>query len=116
MLSDEEIGRLFDAIDTQPLSEMSNRALVDPVLFRFLYATGLRISEALNLELRDLDPARATLEVRDTRNRENRIVPVTRGLAATLGAYIAAADPIPEPAHPFAASRVRRGEPAPLGR
>jgi integrase len=41
VFSDEEIRRLFHAIDTQPLSEMSNRALVDPVLFRVLYATGL---------------------------------------------------------------------------
>jgi integrase/recombinase XerD len=69
------------------------------VLFRVLYATGLRISEALNLRLRDVDPARATLEVRDGKNRENRLVPVTRRLADTLQAYIAAAHPDPEPAH-----------------
>ena len=156
VFSDEEICRLFHAIDTQPLSEMSNRALVDPVLFRVLYATGLRISEALNLQLRDVDAARATLEVRDGKNRENRIVPVTRRLADTLrGIYRGRAPrpgtrppsvphrrpgqtgrqvhdlqpvaPLPRrcghspfragrPAHPFAASRVRRAEPAPLGR
>ena len=98
VFSDEEIRRLFHAIDTQPLSELSNRALVDPVLFRVLYATGLRISEALNLKLRDFDPARGTLEVRDGKNRENRIVPVTQRLADTLQAYIAAAHPAPEPA------------------
>jgi integrase len=99
LFSDEEIRRLFHAIDTQPLSEMSNRALVDPVLFRVLYATGLRISEALNLQLHDFDPARGTLEVREGKNRENRIVPITRRLADTLEAYIAAAHPDPEPAH-----------------
>jgi integrase/recombinase XerD len=99
VFSDEEIRRLFDAIDTQPLSEMSNRALVDPVLFRVLYATGLRISEALNVQLHDVDAASATLEVRDGKNRENRLVPVTRRLADTLEAYIAAAHPAPEPAH-----------------
>ena len=87
------------SLNTQPLSEMSNRALVDPVLFRVLYATGLRLSEALNLQLRDFDAARATLEVRDSKNREHRIVPVTRRLADTLEAYIAAAHPDPEPAH-----------------
>jgi hypothetical protein len=91
--------RGFHAIDTQPLSEMSNRALVDPVLFRVLYATGLRLSEALNLQLRDVDAARATLEVRDSKNREHRIAPVTRRLAATLESYVAAAHPDPEPAH-----------------
>jgi len=99
VFSDEETRRLFHAIDTQPLSEMSNRALVDPALFRVLYATGIRISEALNLQLRDLDAARATIEVRDSKNRESRIVPVTRRLADTLEGYIAAAHPQPEPAH-----------------
>ncbi len=174
VFSDEEIRRLFRVIDTQPLSEMSNRALVDPVLFRVFYGTGLRLSEALNLELRDFDPARATLEIRDGKNHENRLVPVTGHLAATLDSYIAAAHPCPEPghklfhtgdpsrpadkstvytqavphrrplqarrqvhglqqvpplprrrrhpafprrpAHPFAAARLRRGEPATLGR
>lgn len=99
VFSDEEIHRLFHAIDTQPLSEMSNQALVDPVLFRALYATGLRLSEALNLQLRDVDLTRATLEVRDSKNRENRSVPVTRRLADTLKGYIASAHPSPEPAH-----------------
>ncbi|HTP21972.1 MAG TPA: tyrosine-type recombinase/integrase [Solirubrobacteraceae bacterium] len=98
VFSDEEIRRLFHAIDTQPLPELSNRALVDPVLFRMLYATGLRISEALNLQLRDFDPACGTLEVREGKNRENRVVPVTPRLAGTLEAYIAAAHPDPEPA------------------
>ncbi len=39
VFSDDEIRRLFHVIDTQQLSEMSNRALVDPVLFRVFYAT-----------------------------------------------------------------------------
>jgi integrase/recombinase XerD len=99
VFSDDEIRRLFHAIDTQSLSEMSNRALVDPVLFRVFYATGMRLSEALNLELRDFDPVRTTIEVRDGKNRENRLVPVTGRLAATLERYIAAAHPHPEPAY-----------------
>lgn len=99
VFSDDEIRRLFHAIDTQPLSEMSNRALVDPVLFRVFYATGMRLSEALNLELRDFDSARAAIQVRDGKNHENRLIPVTGRLAATLESYIAAAHPHPEPAH-----------------
>jgi len=99
VFSDDEIRRLFHAIDSQPLSEMSNRALVGPVLFRVFYATGMRLSEALNLELRDFDPARTTIEVRDGKNHENRLVPVTGRLAAALESYVAAAHPHPEPAH-----------------
>jgi len=97
VFSDEEIRRLFRVIDTQPLSENSNRALVDPVLFRVFYGTGLRLSEALGLELRDFDPARATIEIRDGKNHENRLLPVTKRLAATVDTYIAAAHPCPEP-------------------
>jgi integrase len=99
VFSDDEIRRLFHVIDTQQLSEMSNRALVDPVLFRVFYATGMRLSEGLNLELHDFDPARATIEVRDGKNHENRLVPITGRLAATLQSYIAAAHPRPVPAH-----------------
>ncbi len=98
VFSDKEIRRLFRVIDTQPLSENSNRALVDPVLFRVFYGAGLRLSEALGLELRDVDPARATIEVRNGKNHENRLLPVTRRLAATVESYIAAAHPCPEPA------------------
>jgi integrase/recombinase XerD len=97
VFSDEEIRRLFRVIDTQPLSENSNRALVDPVLFRVFYGTGLRLSEAPGLELRDFDPARATIEIRDGKNHENRLLPVTRRLAATVETCIAAARPCPEP-------------------
>lgn len=99
VFSDDEIRRLFHAIDTQELSEISNRALVDPVLFRLFYATGMRLSEALNLELRDFDQTRTTLAVRDGKNHENRLVPVTGRLAATLEEYIATIHPHPEPSH-----------------
>jgi integrase len=98
VFSDEEIRRLFHVIDTPPLPEMPDRALAGPVLFRVSCTTGMRLSEALNLELRDFDPARATIEVRDGKNHESRFLPVTGHLAATLETYIAAARPHPESA------------------
>jgi integrase len=97
VFSDDEIRRLFHAIDAQPVSEMSDKALTDPVLFRVLYSTGVRLSEALGLELRDFDRARAAIQVRDSKNRGSRVLPVTARLAATLEAHIAAAHPRPEP-------------------
>jgi len=62
--TDDEVRRLFAAIDSQPMSCYSNKALVDPVLFRVLYGAGLRISEALNLTLSDVDTSVATGGVR----------------------------------------------------
>ena len=55
VLADDEVRRLFAAIDSQAMSCYSNKAMVDPVLFRVLYGAGLRVSEALSLTLADVD-------------------------------------------------------------
>lgn len=97
VLTDEEVRRLFAAIDSQPMSAYSNKALVDPVLFRVLYGTGMRVSEALNLRLSQVDTQTGTLRIRDSKNGRSRTVPVTERLAATLQAYTVAAHLAPEP-------------------
>jgi integrase/recombinase XerD len=96
VFTDEEVRRLFAAIDSQPMSSFSNKAMVDPVLFRVLYGAGLRVSEALSLSLADVDTHGGTLRIRDSKNGESRTVPVTGRLAATLEGYLAAAHPAPE--------------------
>jgi integrase/recombinase XerD len=96
VLTDDEVRRLFAAIDSQPMSSYSNKAMVDPVLFRVLYDAGLRVSEALNLTLPDVDTRAGTLRIRDSKNGEGRTVPITGRLTATLDAYTTAAHPAPE--------------------
>jgi len=97
VFTDEETRRLFTAIDSQLMSSFSNKELVDPVLFRVLYGAGLRVSEALNLLLPDVDTNAGTLRIGDSKNGAGRTIPITTRLAATLDAYIAAAHPAPEP-------------------
>lgn len=97
VLTDDEVRRLFAAIDAMPMSSYSNKAMVDPVLFRVLYGAGLRVSEALNLTLSDVDTRAGTLRIRDSKNGQGRTVPITGRLATTLDAYIVAAHPAPEP-------------------
>ena len=96
VLTDDEVRRLFAAVDSQPMSSYSNKAMVDPVLFRVLYDAGLRVSEALNLTLPDVDRRAGTLRIRDSKNGEGRTVPITGRLTATLDAYTTAAHPAPE--------------------
>ena len=96
VLTDEEVCRLFAAIDSQAMSCYSNKAIVDPVLFRVLYGAGLRVSEALKLTLSDVDTSVGTLRIRDSKNGQGRTIPITGRLTATLNAYIAAAHPARE--------------------
>lgn len=96
VLTDNEIRRFFAVIDSQAMSSYSNKALVDPVLFRALYGAGLRISEALNLILPDIDTGAGTLRIRDSKNGQCRTIPITSRLAATLASYTRAAHPAPE--------------------
>jgi integrase len=96
VFTDDEVRRLFAAIDSQAMSSYSHKAMVDPVLFRVLYGAGLRVSEALNLSLADVDNRVGTLRIRDSKNGQSRTVPVTGRLTATLEGYIAAAHPAAE--------------------
>ncbi len=53
--SKDELQRFFLAIDSYPKTSNSYRNTVDPVLFRFLYGTGVRLSEALNLTIENVN-------------------------------------------------------------
>jgi integrase/recombinase XerD len=57
------------------------------VLLLLLYGSGLRISEALNLQHRDVDLDEAVLTVRETKFFKTRLVPVGPDLAAVLRNY-----------------------------
>src|SRR5262245_23188881 len=68
VFTDDEVRRLFAAIDSQAISSYSNKAMVDPVLFRVLYGAGLRVSEALNLSLADVDTRVGSLRISESKN------------------------------------------------
>src|SRR5258707_1111512 len=87
VFTDDEVRGLFAAIAPQPMSGFSNKAMVDPVLFRVLYGAGLRVSEALSLTLAEVDTRSGTLRIRDSKNGESRTVPLTGRLTAILEGY-----------------------------
>ena len=80
IFSKEELMRFFTAIVQCPPSPYSNRKMVDPVLFRLLYGTGLRLSEALNLLCREVNLESGTLTIRHAKNNKDRLVPVSGSL------------------------------------
>jgi len=80
IFSEEELKRFFSAIDEYPQATQTNRNLIDPVLFRLLYGSGLRLSEALNLQLKDIDFKTGTLTILHAKNNKDRLVPIADSL------------------------------------
>lgn len=80
IFSKEELKRFFTTVDSYPRTSYTNRNIIDPVLFRLLYGSGLRISEALSLQCKDYDFSSATLTLRKAKNNKDRLVPICNSL------------------------------------
>lgn len=75
-----EIEALFTLADSINPS-IRNSHIFYPVLFRLLYCTGLRISEALSLRMRDVDLKNNTIHVVNPKNHKDRVLPISESLA-----------------------------------
>jgi integrase/recombinase XerD len=86
--SNEDMRKLIDAADSRHrfvwlLTPDTVRTLV-----LLLYGTGLRISEALRLNLGDFDRDSAVLTIRETKFFKSRLVPIGSDLRRVLEVYI----------------------------
>lgn len=89
IFSEIELKNIFTICDSYPFSGLSpNRHLTLPLLFRVLYGCGLRISEALNLKLKDVDLNQGTLFIRDTKFGKERKVPMAGTLTERCRLYV----------------------------
>ena len=95
VLSIQQVRALLEAIEV-PTYRM---------LATTIYATGLRISEACQLETDDIDAARGVVVVRQGKGRKDRLVPLAPELLAMLRAYWKAERP--EPPYLFASPMAR---------
>jgi integrase/recombinase XerD len=87
-LTVSEVGALLDAAATD-----DPRGLRDRALLEFLYATGARISEAVGLDLDDLDDVSGVVRLFGKGSKE-RIVPVGSFARAALDAYLVRGRPV----------------------
>lgn len=85
----DEIARLLTAADNLPYTPISpQRVSVLSLLFRMLYGCGLRVSEALNLVMADVDLKRGILHIRNGKFNKERLVPMSETLISRCSQYI----------------------------
>jgi len=95
--SDEEIQEIFNAVDSLRLYDlhMNGVLFILPALVRLLFATGLRIGEALALKMEDVNLEANFLVIRKSKNGKERIVPFTDSLSKVLVQYILYREKLP---------------------
>jgi site-specific recombinase XerD len=83
VFSHDEIRRLIQAADNRFREQRPSIAL----LYRLLYCCGLRISEALNLRICDVDSDNGVLAILDGKNSRDRYVPMGADLTRECRQY-----------------------------
>ena len=87
LYTDEEIRQLLDAAKSMPAQFPLHRSTYH-CLLGLLAVSGMRISEALNLELRDIDWMEALLTIRSTKFGKSRLVPLHPTAKMVLSDYV----------------------------
>ena len=77
----DEIHNMFAVLDKMKYSPSSPyRHIAFPLLYRMLYGCGFRISELLNLTLKDVDLENGIVHIYDAKNGNERPVPMSQSL------------------------------------
>jgi integrase len=89
IFSHEQIKEIFAVIDNWPQSNHNryNSNDVYPVLFRLLYGCGLRISEALNLKIKNIDIQTGVISIDIAKYDKKRIVVMHESLKKICDKY-----------------------------
>lgn len=85
-----EMNSIFAACDRLRMKERHADSILItlPTLFRLLYSTGIRISEALAIKNKDLDVKHHVITLNQTKNGSQRLVPINASMEAVLNQYI----------------------------
>lgn len=95
--SQKEIAALFKACDKLriKISHKGSCLFCMPVLLRLLYATGIRIGEALELTNDDVNLEDKYIRIKDSKNGKERIIPISPSLVNVCKEYLTYKDFLP---------------------
>ncbi|WP_319944415.1 site-specific tyrosine recombinase XerD [Nocardia macrotermitis] len=83
----DQVSRLLEASGGAGAADGGPRGLRDRALLELLYSTGARISEAIDLDVDDIDAAARAIVLRGKGGKQ-RIVPIGRPALAAVDAYL----------------------------
>lgn len=88
--SKDEMASIFKAADGLRLKEHHAESIIIiiPALIRLLYSTAIRISEALNIRMRDVDFDRHVILIGAAKNGCERLAPVNESMETVLRQYL----------------------------
>jgi len=97
IFSHSEMKTFFKMIDSaaQDCRTCISVVFAIPTILRLLYATGMRVSEAIGLKNKDVDFDRRTITVLYTKTRRDRIIPINDSLYHVLRQYANARNRLP---------------------
>lgn len=88
IFSDDEIQRILNSSDSLRENYGKTRFhKIFPIILRVLYGTGLRVSEALKLKLKNVDLENGTLTINNAKFGKSRLIPISESLQNVLSNY-----------------------------
>ncbi|CEG57787.1 TPA: tyrosine-type recombinase/integrase [Legionella pneumophila subsp. pneumophila] len=88
-----EIQKILHAVDQlKPAASSPLRHLIIPEIFRLLYGCGFRLSEVLNLRVRDVDLKQGVITIREGKHGKDRLVPPALDMVERLRVYAESID------------------------
>lgn len=97
IFTEEQIATIFRITDNSRLYSVHMRSalMVFPTLFRLLYSTGLRISEALSIKNRDINLSQEYILIKKAKNGSERIVAISPTMKKALVTYMSYRNKMP---------------------
>ncbi|MBS3902281.1 MAG: tyrosine-type recombinase/integrase [Dethiobacter sp.] len=89
IFTDQEMTAIWKTVDRiQPVNQYPNLHRCIPVLFRLLFSSGLRISEALGITADDIDFDNNVITIRHAKLDKDRWIPMSDSIASVMKKYI----------------------------
>lgn len=92
-----EMGAIFEKSNRIYPNRRSTMHLVLPVLIRLLYSSGLRVMEALNLQLKHVDFSEGIIRIANAKFNKDRLLPLSDSMRTVLQEYCAIMHPLNSP-------------------